>query len=60
MGFVGAKSRQRWLFYAYDRIRRTVVAQSSVNALWPRWSVFRACCRPFEVVVWMTDDWPAL
>ncbi len=22
----GAKSRQRWLFYAYDRIRRTVVA----------------------------------
>ncbi|WP_405022643.1 IS1 family transposase, partial [Klebsiella pneumoniae] len=21
MGFVGAKSRQRWLFYAYDRIR---------------------------------------
>ncbi|HFG1068269.1 IS1 family transposase, partial [Klebsiella pneumoniae] len=19
MGFVGAKSRQRWLFYAYDR-----------------------------------------
>ena len=26
MGYVGAKSRQRWLFYAYDRIRRTVVA----------------------------------
>ncbi len=25
-GYVGAKSRQRWLFYAYDRIRRTVVA----------------------------------
>ncbi len=24
-GYVGAKSRQRWLFYAYDRIRRTVV-----------------------------------
>ncbi|EGD4984603.1 IS1 family transposase, partial [Shigella sonnei] len=23
-GYVGAKSRQRWLFYAYDRIRRTV------------------------------------
>ncbi|OKS96693.1 MULTISPECIES: IS1 family transposase, partial [Enterobacteriaceae] len=20
-GYVGAKSRQRWLFYAYDRIR---------------------------------------
>ena len=25
-GYVGANSRQRWLFYAYDRIRRTVVA----------------------------------
>ena len=25
-GYVGAKSRQRWLCYAYDRIRRTVVA----------------------------------
>ncbi|XPE61001.1 IS1 family transposase [Shigella flexneri] len=34
-GCVGAKSRQRWLFYAYDRIRRTVVAHVFVNALWP-------------------------
>ncbi len=25
-GYVGAKSRQRWLFYAYDRLRKTVVA----------------------------------
>ena len=23
-GYVGAKSRQRWLFYAYDRLRKTV------------------------------------
>ena len=23
---VGAKSRQHWLFYAYDRLRKTVVA----------------------------------
>ncbi|XNM45070.1 IS1 family transposase [Escherichia coli] len=30
-GYVGAKSRQRWLFYAYDRIRRTVVAYVSVQ-----------------------------
>ncbi|KFJ77861.1 putative transposase [Klebsiella pneumoniae] len=28
-GYVGAKSRQRWLFYAYDRMRRTVVAHVS-------------------------------
>nr|WP_289627142.1 IS1 family transposase [Escherichia coli] len=26
LNHVSAKSRQRWLFYAYDRIRRTVVA----------------------------------
>ncbi|WP_274546361.1 IS1 family transposase [Klebsiella pneumoniae] len=25
-GYVGAKSRQRWLFYAHDRLRKTVVA----------------------------------
>ncbi|OKV10501.1 hypothetical protein AWP51_24270 [Escherichia coli] len=25
-GYVGAKSPQSWLFYAYDRMRRTVVA----------------------------------
>ncbi|SRU29963.1 IS1 ORF2 [Shigella sonnei] len=25
-GYVGAKSRQRWLFYAYDSLRKTVVA----------------------------------
>nr|QIZ17787.1 Mobile element protein [Klebsiella pneumoniae] len=26
-GYVGAKSRQRWLFYAYDRLRKTVCAR---------------------------------
>ncbi|EGJ98524.1 putative transposase [Shigella flexneri 2930-71] len=49
-GYVGAKSRQRWLFYAYDRIRRTVVAHVfGERAL---------ACSAFEVVVWMTDGWP--
>uniref|UniRef100_UPI003CED2380 IS1 family transposase n=1 Tax=Enterobacter cloacae complex sp. 280C5 TaxID=3395861 RepID=UPI003CED2380 len=48
-GYVGAKSRQRWLFYAYDRIRRTVVWRTySVNARCPRWSIFWACCRPLR------------
>uniref|UniRef100_UPI0022DFA44C IS1 family transposase n=1 Tax=Escherichia coli TaxID=562 RepID=UPI0022DFA44C len=28
-GYVGAKSRQRWLFYAYDRLRKTVVLYES-------------------------------
>ncbi|EFP73279.1 insertion element IS1 1/5/6 protein insB [Shigella dysenteriae 1617] len=38
-GYVGAKSRQRWLFYAYDRLRKTVLRTYSVNALWRRWGV---------------------
>jgi insertion element IS1 protein InsB len=57
-GYVGAKSRQRWLFYAYDRIRRRLWRTSSVNALWPHWSVFMVSLSAFEVVVWMTDGWP--
>ncbi|WP_407821832.1 IS1 family transposase [Serratia marcescens] len=39
VGYVGVKSRQRWLFYAYDRLRKTVVAYSVGNALWRRWAV---------------------
>ncbi|XPE41053.1 IS1 family transposase [Shigella flexneri] len=59
MGYVGADHSQRWLFYAYDRIRRTVVAHVlPVNALWPHWSVFSSLLSAFEVVVWMTDGWP--
>ncbi|ESU76623.1 Transposase (plasmid) [Shigella dysenteriae WRSd5] len=39
-GYVGAKSRQRWLFYAYDRLRKTVVAHVfGGTALWRRWGV---------------------
>nr|WP_250696550.1 IS1 family transposase [Escherichia coli] len=39
-GYVGAKSRQRWLFYAYDRPSgRRLMRTYSVNALWRRWSV---------------------
>jgi insertion element IS1 protein InsB len=40
-GYVGTKSRQRWLFYAYDRIRRTVVAHvfgertQATLVMWP-------------------------
>jgi insertion element IS1 protein InsB len=35
-GYVGAKSRQRWLFYAYDRLGRRLLRTYSVNALWRR------------------------
>jgi insertion element IS1 protein InsB len=58
VGYVGAKSRQRWLFYAYDRIRRTVVRTYSVNARCPRWERLLGLLSAFEVVVWMTDGWP--
>ncbi|EPC3550306.1 IS1 family transposase [Klebsiella pneumoniae] len=40
-GYVGAKSRQRWLFYAYDRIRRTVVA----HVFGERTLATLECCR---------------
>ncbi len=40
-GYVGAKSRQRWLFpRAYDRPGRRLMRTYSVNALWRRWGVF--------------------
>ena len=57
-GYVGAKSRQRWLFYAYDRIRDGCGNTYSVNGRCPRWSAFWACCRPLRFVVWMNDGWP--
>ncbi|EEG2675209.1 IS1 family transposase [Salmonella enterica subsp. enterica serovar Rubislaw] len=56
-GFVGSKSRQRWLFYAYDRIRRTVVhvfGERTKATLERLLSLLSA----FDVVVWMTDGWP--
>ncbi len=54
-GYVGAKSRQRWLFYAYDRIRRVVVAH-----VFGERTMAGASSEPavsFDVV-WMTDGWP--
>ncbi|MGV1375704.1 IS1 family transposase, partial [Klebsiella pneumoniae] len=46
-GYVGAKSRQRWLFYAYDRKRTLATLERLLSLL-----------SAFEVVVWMTDGWP--
>ncbi len=58
-GYVGAKSRQRWLFYAYDRIRRTWCAFGE-RRLWrtTRPQRLLSLLSAFEVVVWMTDGWP--
>ena len=57
-GYVGAKSRQRWLFYAYDRIRRTVVAHVFGERTMATLGRLPGLLSAFEVVVWMTDDWP--
>lgn len=56
--YVGSKSRQRWLFYAYDKIRRCVVAhvfgERTITTLERLLNLLSA----FEIVVWMTDGWP--
>lgn len=56
--YVGAKSRQRWFFYVYDRISRTVGAhvfgERTVSSPERLLSLLSA----FNVVVWMTDGWP--
>ena len=57
-GYVGAKSRQRWLFYAYDRIRRVVVAHVFGERTLATLERLLSLLSAFEVVVWMTDGWP--
>ncbi|WP_355129532.1 IS1 family transposase, partial [Shigella flexneri] len=51
----GAKSRQRWLFYAYDRIRRTVVPHVFGERTLATLERLLSLLSAFEVVVWMTD-----
>ena len=57
-GYVGAKSRQRWLFYAYDRLRKTVVAHVFGERPLATLERLLSLLSAFEVVVWMTDGWP--
>ncbi|MBW8697804.1 IS1 family transposase, partial [Escherichia coli] len=45
-GYVGAKSRQRWLFYAYDSLTMATLGR------------LMSLLSPFDVVIWMTDGWP--
>ncbi|HFU9230040.1 TPA: IS1 family transposase [Escherichia coli] len=52
-GYVGAKSRQRWLFYAYDRIRRTVVAHVFGERTLVTLERLLGLLSAFEVVVWI-------
>ncbi len=56
--YVGAKSRQRWLFYAYDRVRRTVVAHVFGERTMFTLERLLSLLSAFDVVVLMTDGWP--
>ncbi len=56
-GYVGAKSRQRWLFYAYDRLRKTVVAHVFGERTMATLGRLMSLLSPFDVVIWMTDGW---
>ncbi|MDL5882205.1 IS1 family transposase, partial [Escherichia coli] len=49
-----AKSRQRWLFYAYDRLRKTVVAHVFGERTLATLERLLSLLSAFEVVVWMT------
>ncbi|MDX5555399.1 IS1 family transposase, partial [Escherichia coli] len=51
-------SRQRWLFYAYDRLRKTVVAHVFGERTLATLERLLSLLSAFEVVVWMTDGWP--
>ncbi len=57
-GYVGAKSRQRWLFYAYDRLWKTVVAHVFGERTIATLERLMSLLSPFDVVIWMTDGWP--
>ncbi len=57
-GYVGAKSRQRWLFYAYDRLRKTVVAHVFGERTMATLGRLMSLLSPFDVVIWMKDGWP--
>ena len=57
-GYVGAKSRQRWLFYAYDRLRKTVVAHVFGERTMATLGRLMSLLSPLDVVIWMTDGWP--
>ncbi len=51
----GVMRNQRWLFYAYDRIRRVVVAHVFGERTLATLERLLSLLSAFEVVVWMTD-----
>ncbi len=56
-GYVGAKSRQRWLFFT-RMLRKTVVAHVFGERTMATLGRLMSLLSPFDVVIWMTDGWP--
>ena len=57
-GYVGAKSRQRWLFTRMTRLRKTVVAHVFGERTMATLGRLMSLLSPSDVVIWMTDGWP--
>ena len=57
-GYVGAKSRQRWLFTRMTGYGGTVVAHVFGERTLATLECLLSLLSAFEVVVWMTDGWP--
>ncbi len=57
-GAMSGLSRQRWLLYAYDRLRKTVVAHVFGERTMATLGRLMSLLSPFDVVIWMTDGWP--
>ena len=57
-GSVGAISRQRWLFFAYDMLRKMVVALVFGERTMVTLGHLMSLLSPYDVVTWMTDGWP--
>lgn len=57
-GCVEAKSRQHWLFYPYERIRRKVAAHVFGERTMVTLDRLMGLLSPFDVMIWITDGWP--
>ncbi len=55
--YVKSKNQPRWLFYAYDRIRRKVIAHVFGPRTKKTLMRLMALLAPFNIVIYMTDGW---
>ncbi len=58
-GWVASKSQPRWLFYAYDKQRKSFIAHVFGERNLDILERLLALLSEFDIVVWMTDGWPA-